>query len=58
MSLGLHFVNTFNLQESSRKWSQVHQNVLKSHRFYRFLRQRNVYKLNFISFNECWPTDT
>ena len=42
MSLAVHFANTYDLQVSSRNWSQVYGNILKSHRLYRRLWQRNV----------------
>ena len=52
----LLFINIYNLQVSSLTWSQVHGNILKSHGFYRFLRQRNVAKFIFLSFNNFSPT--
>ena len=46
-SQALHFAKICSLQISSRNWSHVHENLLKSRGFYRFFLNVNVISFSF-----------
>ena len=51
--LVLYFPNILHL--SSRDCLEAHGNILKSHRFYRFLLNRNVHQSIFLFFKDDFP---